>query len=72
MESLQLVEFDSAVRALAVSYRMATLRSTDAVHLASADLIQRETGQPLVGFLCYDRVLTAAAMSEGMPVAAPA
>lgn len=72
MLSLQLVELDTAVRALASSYLMPTLRSADAVHLASADVLQRETGQPLVSFLCYGRTLSAAAAAEGMPVSAPA
>jgi len=41
------------------------LRGFDAIHLASAILLQRETGQP-VGFSAWDERLMAAAGVEGM------
>ncbi len=69
--SLQLVELRPAVRALAGSYLAPTLRSADAIHLASADVLQRETGQAVKAFLCYDRDLSAAAREAGLSVFSP-
>lgn len=60
------------VRALASSYAMPTLRSADAVHLASAQLVERVGGRALEAFVCYDRTLGAAAAQNGIPVVSPA
>jgi len=72
VDALELVEVDPGVRALAGSYDMVTLRAADAVHVASAELVSRESGQVLEGFLCYDRLLSTAAERHGMPVVSPA
>ncbi len=45
-----------------------TLRSSDAVHLASALSIRRE----LTAFVAYDKRLLAAARDAGLPTASPA
>lgn len=44
-----------------------TLRSLDAVHLASAMLLRNQ----LSAFVCYDDRLRSAATAAGLPVAAP-
>jgi uncharacterized protein len=72
VDALDLVELGPDVRALAGSYAVPDLRATDAIHLASAELVQRETGRALEAFLCYDRVLSAVAADNGMPVLSPA
>jgi uncharacterized protein len=71
IESLQLVEMGPAVRALARSYDAPALRAADAIHLASADLLRRETGQAIDAFVCYDRALSAAAAGADLPVRSP-
>jgi predicted nucleic acid-binding protein len=45
-----------------------TLRSSDAVHLASALSIRRQ----LTAFVAYDKRLLAAAKDAGLPIASPA
>lgn len=70
VDSLELVELRPAVRAIAGSYGTPTLRAADAVHLASAELVQREVGA-LEAFVCYDRVLSTAAALNGMQVVSP-
>lgn len=72
LEALELVELGPGVRALAGAYSLPTLRAADAVHLASAELVGRETGRLVEAFVCYDRVLSSAAAQIGMPVVAPA
>jgi predicted nucleic acid-binding protein len=72
LEALELVELSPAVRALAGGYSMPTLRAADAVHLASAELVARETAEVVEAFVCYDRVLSSAAAQVGMLVVAPA
>jgi predicted nucleic acid-binding protein len=43
------------------------LRGYDAVHLASAVIVQREGGQP-VNFSCFDATLSRAARREGLNI----
>jgi predicted nucleic acid-binding protein len=45
-----------------------SLPASAAIHLASALLVQRD----LIAFVCYDRQLSAAAETAGLPVASPA
>jgi predicted nucleic acid-binding protein len=61
-------DVDEAVRATAVSYEDPLIRSIDAVHLATADLV---LGDDLTAFVTYDRRLLAAAKAIGLPTASP-
>ncbi len=62
-------EIDALVRATAASYTDATLRSLDAIHLATAQIVSIDT--PLTAFVVYDKRLAAAAKQVGLPVVAP-
>ena len=62
-------ETDALVRATAASYADATLRSLDAIHLATAQIASTDT--PLTAFVAYDKRLAAAAKEVGLPVVAP-
>jgi predicted nucleic acid-binding protein len=65
--SLQLVELDGVVAAQAAELEPATLRSLDAVHLASALAIGDELG----ALITYDGHLASAARAAGLTVLAP-
>ncbi len=64
------VEIGSAVRATAGAYQEPNLRSLDAIHLATAELLVA-SGKPLTAFVTYDKRLLAAAEEAGLPVTAP-
>ena len=64
-------EIDAAVRATAGACPDATLRSLDAIHLATAELLVA-AGHGLTAFVTYDKRLGAAAQQAGLPVQAPA
>jgi predicted nucleic acid-binding protein len=64
-------EIDQAVRTLAASYTNPLLRSLDAIHLATAQVIAAELGEPLAAFVSYDIRLLAAAKSAGLATASP-
>ena len=64
---LDLVPLDRAVQDLAADLGASTLRTLDALHLASAVLL----GNHLSAFVAYDHRLAAAARDEGLEVAAP-
>ena len=64
-------EIDLAVRALAASYTNPLLRSLDAIHLATAQVIAAELGEPLAAFVSYDTRLLAVAKSAGLATASP-
>lgn len=64
-------EIGPAVRGLAASYTDAALRSLDAVHLATAQVLTVELGGPTVTFVTYDKRLLAAASAAGLPTASP-
>lgn len=64
---LALVPLDGSVLDLAGALEPASLRSLDAVHLASAQLI----GDRVDRFITYDRRLGEAAKLAGLPVASP-
>lgn len=61
-------EIDEAVRGAAAGYADTTLRSLDAIHLATAASL---AGRDLAAFVTYDRRLLAAAAAEHLPVASP-
>ncbi|MGH7751050.1 MAG: type II toxin-antitoxin system VapC family toxin [Candidatus Dormibacteria bacterium] len=63
------LEVDWAVRATAAAYQDPSLRSPDAVHLATAQLVGAE--DPVEAFVAYDTRLLAAAEALGLAVASP-
>ncbi|GAA2512091.1 type II toxin-antitoxin system VapC family toxin [Pilimelia columellifera] len=65
------LEIDSTVRATAAAFAEPALRSLDAIHLATAQVLINESGAPLVAFVTYDRRLLACAEDAGLPVASP-
>jgi uncharacterized protein len=67
---LHRIEINAAVRATAGAYPEGTLRSLDAIHLATAELLVA-SGKPLRAFVTYDKRLAAAAGETALPVAAP-
>lgn len=67
LASLQLVELDGVVAARAAALEPATLRSLDAIHLASALAI----GDELAALITYDARLASAARAAGLTVLAP-
>lgn len=62
-------EIDSVVRATAATYTEPTLRSLDAIHLATAQVAS--SAAPLTALITYDTRLGEAAAALGMTVAAP-
>ncbi len=65
---LSLIELDEQIRRLASTVGSPSLRSLDAIHLASA----LSLGDDLGAFCCYDRRLAADAESAGLTVLSPA
>ncbi|MFE4213376.1 type II toxin-antitoxin system VapC family toxin [Streptomyces sp. NPDC056844] len=68
LDLIDMVDLDAGVRILAQTVRPATVRSLDAIHLATA-LRGRSR---LTAFLTYDKRLADAAREAGLPVEAPA
>jgi predicted nucleic acid-binding protein len=65
------LEIDSTVRATAAAYAEPTLRSLDAIHLATAQVLTNESGAALIAFVTYDRRLLECAQIAGFPAASP-
>jgi predicted nucleic acid-binding protein len=65
------VEIDATVRATAAAYLDHALRSLDAVHLATAQVLASGSGADLEAFVTYDKRLLAAARSLGLPTSSP-
>ena len=65
---LAIMELDSATAESAAPIGPSTLRSLDAIHLASALAVGAELGE----FVTYDARLADAARAAGLPVVAPA
>lgn len=65
--TLELLDVDPLVRSRAAALAPPTMRSLDAIHLASA----LELGRELAQFVSYDRRLLAAAAEAGLTVASP-
>jgi predicted nucleic acid-binding protein len=61
-------DIDDVVRAAAASYPEPTLRSLDAIHLATAHAV---FGSRLTAFVCYDERLVEAASALGLTCRAP-
>jgi predicted nucleic acid-binding protein len=70
LKRLYRIEINDEVRATAAAYLEPTLRSLDAIHLATADAVVA-TGKSLDAFVTYDKRLAAAATDAGLPVVAP-
>jgi hypothetical protein len=67
---LHRVEINAAVRATAGAYPDPTLRSLDAIHLATADLLAA-SGKTIAAFVTYDKRLAETARQAGLPVVMP-
>jgi uncharacterized protein len=67
LDLIDLVEIDATVRVLAQSLRPPTVRSLDAIHLATALHI----GGQLTAFVTYDKRLADAANAVGLNVQMP-
>jgi predicted nucleic acid-binding protein len=65
------LEIDAAVRATAAAYSDPSLRSLDAIHLATAQSLLGEPGASLEAFVTYDSRQLAAGGGLGLPVACP-
>jgi predicted nucleic acid-binding protein len=70
LSRLDRVPIDDTVLATAAAYSDPSLRTLDAIHLASAQTLVLE-GLPLTALVTYDKRLLAAAAEAGLPTAAP-
>ena len=66
-EAVNVLAFDARIAARAAALRPASLRTLDAIHLATA----LELAGDLTAFVSYDDRLSAAARDLGLPVVAP-
>lgn len=70
MDTIARFDIDHQVRSLAASSPDPMLRSLDAIHLASAQVLTAEFGQAPV-FVTYDKRLLIAAKAAGLTTASP-
>jgi predicted nucleic acid-binding protein len=68
LDLIDLIDLDAGVRILAQTVKPATVRSRDAIHLASALRVRTR----LTSFVTYDKRLADAARDAGLSVDAPA
>lgn len=68
LDQIDLIDLSPRIRILAQTIRPATVRSLDAIHLATALSIQSS----LTSFITYDKRLLDAADAAGLPVSSPA
>ncbi|WP_327306026.1 type II toxin-antitoxin system VapC family toxin [Streptomyces sp. NBC_01298] len=68
LDLIDLINLDPGIRILAQTVRPATVRSLDAIHLATA----LGLGTRLTSFVTYDKRLADAARDAGLPVDVPA
>jgi predicted nucleic acid-binding protein len=71
LSRLYRLEIDTTVRAAAAAYADPSLRTLDAIHLATAQLLLSGEPSTLEAFVTYDTRLLAAAGAAGLPVASP-
>ena len=71
LSRLYKVEIDATVRSIASAFPDPSLRTLDAIHLATAQLLAANSGVRLDAFVAYDRRLLAAASAIGIRVASP-
>lgn len=64
------IDIDASVRATAAAYLDDALRSLDAIHLATAEVLLA-SGKTVSAFVTYDKRQAAAVASIGIPVASP-
>jgi predicted nucleic acid-binding protein len=64
-------DITAAIRARAAAYPGVLLRSLDAIHLATAEILGERPGMRLDAFVTYDARLGAAAAALGLPTASP-
>lgn len=65
------IEIDQEVRRTAAAYPDPLLRSLDAIHLATAQILNTASGEGVTHFVSYDKRLLAAARAAGLTVAHP-
>ncbi|HEX6468098.1 MAG TPA: PIN domain-containing protein [Streptosporangiaceae bacterium] len=65
------VEIDATIRATAATYADHALRTLDAVHLATAQVLAGGTGAEVEAFVSYDKRLLLAATAAGLPAVSP-
>lgn len=65
------LEIDATIRATAAAFAEPTLRSLDAFHLATAQVLANESGGTLTAFVTYDRRLITSAQAAGLPTVSP-
>jgi predicted nucleic acid-binding protein len=70
LASISRVEMDASVRATAAAYVTDTLRSLDAVHVATAEVLVA-SGKTVSAFVTYDRRQASAAEAVGIKVCVP-
>lgn len=68
LDLIDLIDLDAGIRMLAQTVRPATVRSLDAIHLATAISL----GARLTSFVTYDKRLADAARAAGLVVDSPA
>ena len=71
LNAISRVEIDATVRATAGAYQDALLRSLDAIHLATAQIVTDSAKKELTAFVTYDKRLIAAARAVGLHVEHP-
>lgn len=71
LSRLYRIEIDATIRATAAAYSDPSLRTLDAIHLATAHLLMAESSEGLDAFVAYDQRLLAAAGVVGLPVGSP-
>ena len=70
MDTIARFDIDHPVRSMAIAIADPLLRSLDAIHLASAQILRAEFGEAPI-FVSYDKRLLIAARTAGLPVASP-
>lgn len=68
LAQISVYDVDETVRTTAAAYQDPSIRSLDAIHLATADAV---LGDDLTAFVTYDRSLLATAKALGLPTASP-
>jgi uncharacterized protein len=68
LDQIDLIDLSPRIRILAQTVRPVTVRSLDAIHLATALSIRRS----LTSFVTYDKRLQDAAVAAGLPTNSPA
>ena len=68
LAQISVYDVDETVRTTAAAYQDPSIRSLDAIHLATADAV---LGDDLTAFVTYDRRLLATAKAIGLPTASP-